>query len=141
MDRVLLVDDEKEFTDVLSERMSSRGVEVDVAATGMEAIERIQKKSYDAIILDLVMPGMDGIETCRRLLEQNPDLQVILLSGHATVEKGVEATRLGALDFLEKPADLQKLMERIESAKARKMLLVQKRSEEKIRDILKSKGW
>jgi DNA-binding NtrC family response regulator len=140
-DRVLLVDDEKEFTDVLAQRMETRGVEVDVAPTGTDALEKIEERSYDAIILDLLMPGIDGIETCRQMLEKNPDLQIILLSGHATVDKSVEAIKLGAMDFLEKPADIQTLMERIGSAKTNKMLLVEKKNEERIRDILRSKGW
>ena len=140
-DRVLLVDDEKDFTDVLAQRMETRGVVVDVAPTGVDALEKINEKTYDAIILDLLMPGIDGIETCRRMLEKNPELQIILLSGHATVDKSVEAIKLGAMDFLEKPADIQKLMERIGSAKTNKMLLVEKKNEERIRDILRSKGW
>ena len=139
--KVLLVDDEREFTDVLSQRMVARGLDVDVSADGYEALEKAEKTIYDAIILDLVMPGIDGIETARRLLEKNPDLQVILLSGQATLDKGVAAMKLGAIDFLEKPADLTKLMEKIDHAKAKRMLLVEKKSEESIKNILKSKGW
>jgi DNA-binding NtrC family response regulator len=140
-EKVLLVDDELEFTRVLSERMESREVDVDTAAGGREALEKAKGKSYDAIFLDLSMPEMDGMETLKQLLEAHPDLQVILLTGYATVQKGIEAMKLGALDFLEKPPDLQKLMEQIHQAKAKKMLLVEKRMEEKIRGILESKSW
>ena len=140
-EKVLLVDDELEFTQVLSERMESRGVDVDTAASGPEAVEKVKGKSYDAIVLDLAMPEMDGMDTLKHLLEANPDLQVILLTGHATLEKGVEAIRLGAMDFLEKPAEIQKLMEKIHEAKANKMLLVEKQVEEKIKGILKTKWW
>jgi DNA-binding NtrC family response regulator len=140
-EKVLLVDDDADFTDVLSERMESRGVGVDTAASGGEALEKVKDKSYDAIILDLAMPEMDGIETLKRMLADNPDLQVILLTGHATLAKGVEAMKLGAMDFLEKPAEIQKLMEKIEKAKANRMLLVEKRSEEKLKEILKTKWW
>jgi DNA-binding NtrC family response regulator len=140
-ERVLLVDDEPEFTEVLSERMEARGVGVDTAASGPEALEKVRAKSYDAIILDLSMPEMDGIETLKRLLEDNPELQVILLTGYATLEKGIEATKLGAMDFLEKPAEIQTLMEKIGKAKANRMLLVEKRAEEKIKGILGTKGW
>ena len=140
-EKVLLVDDDADFTDVVSERMESRGVGVDTAASGPEALEKVRDKSYDAIILDLAMPEMDGIETLKRLLADNPDLQVILLTGHATLAKGVEAIKLGAMDFLEKPAEIQKLMEKIEQAKANRMLLVEKRSEEKLKEILKTKWW
>jgi len=140
-ERVLLVDDEEEFTQVLSERMEARGVGVDTAANGPEALEKAKAAPYDAIILDLAMPGMDGIETLKRLLGANPELQVILLTGHGTVQKGVEAVKLGAVDFLEKPAEIDKLLEKIHQAQATRMLLVEERAEEKIKDILKSKGW
>ena len=138
-ERVLLVDDEPEFTEALSERMESRGVGVDTATSGPEALEKVRSRSYDAIILDLSMPEMDGIETLRRLLEDNPDLQVILLTGYATLEKGIEAVKLGAMDFLEKPAEIQKLMEKIQQAKANRMILVEKRMEEKMKGIMERK--
>jgi len=139
--RVLLVDDELEFTDTLAERMTARGLEVDIAANGPEALKMIKEKSYDVILLDLVMPGMDGIESMKKLLGENPDLQIVLLTGHATLEKGIEAVKMGAQDFIEKPADIKKLMELIEKARANRMLLVEKRHKAKIQYILKSKGW
>jgi len=140
-ERILLVDDEEEFTDVLAQRLEGRGVKVDVVPNGLHAVEKAKQESFDAIIVDLVMPGIDGLETCRRLLADNPKLQVILLTGHATLETGLQALKLGAMDFLEKPADMQKLMERIGTAKTQKMLLVEKEAEERVRKILRSKGW
>ena len=140
-EKVLLVDDELDFTQVLSERMKNRGVDVDTAASGREALEKARGTSYDAIILDLSMPEMDGIETLRHLLGDNPDLQVILLTGYATLQKGIEAVKLGAMDFLEKPAEIQKLIDTIHEAKSNKMLLVEKRIEEKIKGILETKSW
>lgn len=139
--RVLLVDDERDFTDVLAQRMEARGVQVDVAANGAEALEMIKHKKYDAIVVDLMMPGIDGVETCRRMLEDDPDLQVIMLSGRASFEKGIEAMKSGAMDFLEKPADIQELMERIRVAQDKRMMLVEKQSQEQIDSILKSRGW
>jgi DNA-binding NtrC family response regulator len=140
-EKVLLVDDEEEFTHILSERMKARGLTVVTAQNGRAALEKTKEESFDAIILDMLMPEMGGIETLKRLLEISPDLQIIILTGHATVEKGVEAVKLGAMDFLEKPADIDKLMAKIKEAKAEKMVLVEKRSEAKIKKILKSKGW
>ena len=140
-EKILLVDDEEEFTSVLSQRMEARGLKVDTARSGPEALKKVKKKSFDAIILDMLMPDMDGIETLKHMLEENPNLQVILLTGHATLQKGIEAVKLGAMDFLEKPADIQKLMEKIKEASAKRMLLVEKETEEKIKDILKTKGW
>lgn len=140
-EKVLLVDDEPEFTRILSQRMETRGVAIDVAASGPEALEKVKDTSYDAIILDLAMPRMDGIETLKRLLQENPDLQVILLTGYATLEKGVEAMKLGAMDFLEKPAEIQQLLEKIEQAKTNKMLLVEERMEERLKNILGTRWW
>ncbi len=140
-EKVLLVDDEPEFTEILSQRMQSRGVDVETAANGREALEKVKRKSYDAVILDLLMPEMDGIETLRHLLAASPGLQVILLTAHATLQTGVEAIKLGAADFLEKPAEIQQLMEKIREAKASKMLLVEKQAEEKIKGILQTKWW
>jgi DNA-binding NtrC family response regulator len=140
-EKVLLVDDDPEFIEVLSQRMEAREVDVETATSGPEAVEKVSGASYDAIILDLSMPGMDGMETLKRLLTDKPDLQVILLTGYATLEKGIEAVKLGAMDFLEKPAEIQKLMEKIEKAKANKMLLVEEQSEERLKGILKSKSW
>jgi DNA-binding NtrC family response regulator len=139
--RVLLVDDEQEFTQVLAQRIQSRGVDVDTAASGREALEKVKDNAYDAIVLDLSMPEMDGLETLRRLVDDKPDLQVILLTAHATLQKGIEAIKLGAMDFLEKPAEIQKLMDKIQQAKANKMLLVEKQTEEKIKGILGTKWW
>jgi DNA-binding NtrC family response regulator len=139
--KVLIVDDENDFATALSDRMASRGLAVDTAATGEEALHKVEEGAYDAIVLDLVMPGMDGIETLKRLLEKRPELQVILLTGHASLEKGIESVKLGALDFLEKPADFSKLLQRIEHAKANRLLLVEKKFEDIIQEVLKKKGW
>ncbi|MEW5733733.1 MAG: response regulator [Thermodesulfobacteriota bacterium] len=139
--KVLLVDDNKDFLDVLSTRMEDKGLSVETAVSGPEAIKKTQEDSYDAIILDMVMPEMDGIETLERMLAKNPELQVILLTGHASLEKGIEAVKMGALDFLEKPADIKALMTKIQEAKAKKALIVEKRSAKRIHDILGTKGW
>lgn len=139
--KVLLVDDEQDFTAALSERMEERGLEVDVSDNGADAIEKVRGKGFDAVVLDLAMPGMDGIETLRRLLGENSDLQVILLTGRATVRDGVNAMSAGAMEFLEKPVDLELLMTKVREAQVNRVLLMEKRAEEAITDILKKKGW
>ena len=139
--KILLVDDEEDFVSALSERLESRGMKVDTADNGIDAIEKADQMHFDAIILDIQMPGLDGIETLKKLHEKNPDLQIILLTGHATLEKGIEAMKLGAMDFLEKPADIEKLMNQIKEARTNKLLLTEKRMEEELEKILKSKSW
>ena len=141
-EKVLLVDDEEEFTELLAERMEARGLKVDTASSGFEALEKVEAgESYDVIVLDLAMPGMDGMETLERLLAANEDLQIILLTGHATLQKGIQAVKLGAREVVEKPADLPALLEKISEAKLDRVMLVEKRMEESIQDILNSKGW
>jgi len=139
--KILLVDDEEEFARTMAERLEARGLRVDVAFSGTEALEKAQKKNFDAIILDLAMPGMDGIATLKKFREINPDLQIIILTGQATVEKGVEAMKLGALDLVEKPADLKDLLAKIEEASSQKALLVEKQIEDQLKDIMGKKGW
>ena len=141
VEKILLVDDEKDFLDVMSERIEARGMEVTTADSAMKALELVKSGNFDAIIVDLMMPAMDGLQTLKAIKEKNPDLQVILLTGHATVEKGIEAMKLGAMDFVEKPADLDRLTEIIKKAQGRKMVLMEKRIEEKMKDIISHKGW
>ena len=138
--KVLLVDDEKEYLDILTERMRSRDFEVDKAQNGLEALEKISASTYDAIVLDMMMPGMDGIETLKRIRKDHPDMQVILLTGHATVQKGVDAIKLGALDFLEKPAEIETLTAKIKEAKDNRLLLVEKHNEEAVKEALHKFG-
>jgi DNA-binding NtrC family response regulator len=140
-EKVLLVDDEKDFLETLADRMRTRGMTVDTSASAIDALKRIETESYDAIILDLMMPGMDGLEALKLVKERRPELQVILLTGFGTLEKGIEAMKLGATDFVEKPADLETLTQKIKNAHAKKMILVEKQTEEKIRKIMKQKPW
>ncbi len=140
-EKILLVDDEKDFLDVMSERMKARGLDVSTADSAQKALEMVEAGGFDAIVLDLMMPGVDGIETLKALKQRQPELQVILLSGQATLEKGVEAMKLGAMDFMEKPADLNELTEKIKKAQAQKMIFVEQQMESKLKDIINAKGW
>ncbi len=140
-DKILIVDDEQDFLDVISDRLKARDMNVSTASSAKEAIKQIDEDSFDAVVLDLMMPEMDGLEALKIMKEKNPDLQVILLTGHATVEKGIEAMKLGAMDLIEKPADLSTIVDRIKQAKAEKIILVEKKSEGRIREILTRKGW
>jgi len=139
--KVLLVDDEVEFSALLAERMETRGLKVTTASSGVDALALIEHETYDAIILDMVMPQMDGMETLQRMLEYNPQLQIIMLTGHADLQKGIAAIKKGAADYLEKPADLNQLMQKIKMAQDRRMELFEQKMEEKIYKIMRNKGW
>ncbi|WP_321493757.1 response regulator [uncultured Desulfobacter sp.] len=140
-EKVLIIDDEQEFTEALAERMTNRGMTVSTSTSAIEGLKNVEEKSFDVVVLDLQMPEMDGIETLKILKKKKPELQVILLTGHATVEKGIEAMKLGAMDLLEKPADMATLTEKIKKAQAKKMILVEKQAEERIKDIMETRGW
>jgi DNA-binding NtrC family response regulator len=140
-DKVLLVDDEVEFVKTLAERLRARGLQVEVATSGEEGIEKARKTTFHAVVLDFAMPGMDGIETLRALREQSPDTQVLLLTGQATIKAAVEATRLGAVDVLEKPTDVSTLVEKIREARARHVAAVEQRTQDQVDDILRKRGW
>ena len=138
---VLLVDDEEQFLQVLSERLTNRGLHVSSVTSGEEAVAMVENKNFDAVVVDLAMPGIDGIETTKQIKEKRPDLEIIILTGHATVKAGIEAMKLGAEDFLEKPVDLNVLLERIRNAKNKRKESMEKKSENDMKQILKTKSW
>ncbi|MBC8872323.1 MAG: response regulator [Planctomycetes bacterium] len=140
-DRVLLVDDEESFVAALGKRLNARGLRVETSLSGEDAIAKAEHHAFDVIVLDLAMPGMDGIETLKRLRERDPDLQIILLTGHGSIEKAVEATKLGAMDFLQKPASLSDLLDLIREAGVRRAVLVEKRASDQVADLIRKKGW
>jgi DNA-binding NtrC family response regulator len=138
--KVLLVDDEEKFLEVLSQRLGARGVDAVTASSGEEALVKIKNKNFDVIILDVMMPGLGGIETLKRIKKENPELQIIMLTGKGTVDKAVEAMKEGAIEFIEKPADINQLMEKIGEAKEKTSLLVMKNIEEKVKGLLERKA-
>lgn len=119
--KVLLVDDEIEFVNTLSNRLGMRGIQTDVVHDGEQALEYVKKQEPDVIVLDLKMPGMYGMEVLRRLSKTNPDIQVVILTGHGTDRDEQEAQRLKAFDYLNKPADIEALANRIKGAYKFKM--------------------
>jgi len=139
-EKVLLIDDELDFLEAMSERMTAQGMEVSTASSADAALKIIETDSFDAIILDFQMPGMDGMQALKAIKEKRPESQIILLTGYATVEKGVEAMKVGAADFIEKPADLEALAQKIKEAKAQRMLIVEKQQAKNVLDVLKKYG-
>ena len=118
--RVLLVDDEIDFVEMLSLRLNEAGERVTPAYSGRECLETLAKTSIDVVILDIKMPGMDGIETLKEIKKRFPLVEVIMLTGHGTTETAVDGMRLGAFDYLLKPADFSELLEKLEGARKRK---------------------
>lgn len=118
--KVLLVDDEKDFLDIMAERMGARGMEVSTATSAENALKMVQTESYDVVIMDFLMPEMDGFRALKLFKETRPDVQIILLTANVPEEKCIEAIKLGAMDIIEKPADLNLLTQKIKEAKARK---------------------
>jgi DNA-binding NtrC family response regulator len=117
---VLLVDDEKDFVEMLSLRLQETGERVTPAYNGKECLETLEKKNIDVVILDIKMPGMDGIETLREIKRKHPLVEVIMLTGHGTTETAVQGMKLGAYDYLLKPADFEDLASKLEGARKRK---------------------
>lgn len=139
--RVLLVDDEEVFLSTLSDRLKVRGLRVSTSVSGEEALQKVEEQEYDAIIVDLAMPGMDGIETMKQIKKTYPDAEIIMLTGHGSVASGVNAMKEGAMDFLEKPVEINVLLEKIGEAKNRRMLVLQKKSQQELNRIIKNQGW
>ncbi|MEW6584568.1 MAG: response regulator [Nitrospirota bacterium] len=132
---VLLVDDEEKFLDVLSQRLGVHDINAETATSGEEALVKMKNRNFDVIVLDLVMPGIGGIETLKRIRKENPEVQIIMLTGHGAVDKAVAAMKEGAIDFLEKPAEIGDLTDKIMKARDKKTLLVMKNIEEKVKGI------
>jgi DNA-binding NtrC family response regulator len=118
--KVLLVDDEKDFIEMLSLRLKEVGEKISVAYSGQEALDTLNKADIDVVILDIKMPGMDGVETLREIKKQFPLVEVIMLTGHGSTETAVEGMKLGAFDYLMKPADFDDLTLKLEGARKRK---------------------
>ncbi len=118
--RVLLVDDEKDFVEMLGLRLEEAGENVTPAHSGRECLKALEKKEIDVVILDILMPGMDGIATLKEIKKRVPLVEVIMLTGHGTTESAVEGMKLGAFDYLLKPAHFGELAAKLESARKRK---------------------
>jgi DNA-binding NtrC family response regulator len=139
--KVLLVDDEREFIEILSQRLKTRGLKVKAVTSGKEALLMIEDQNVDVAVVDFAMPGINGIETLKQIKEKRSDIEVIMLTGQGTIQSGIEAMKHGAIDYLEKPVDLNILMEKIHFAKKQRMSVLEKKSADEVKNILKSKSW
>jgi len=124
--KVLFVDDEIDFLETLLKRMKKRGVDVTGVGSGEEALSFLDTNQVDVVVLDVRMPGMDGIETLREIKKRHPLVEVIMLTGHANLEVAIEGMELGAFDYLMKPMDIDELLYKVEDAYNKKSLHEQK---------------
>lgn len=117
---VLLVDDEQQFVEVLAERLEARGFSVRTAVSGDEGLVKLREQEADVVILDMQMPGRDGVDSLREIKRISPLIEVIMLTGHATIDSGIQGLKLGAYDYLMKPAETEDLVPKILRAYPRK---------------------
>ncbi len=117
--RILLVDDEEGFSSVLAKRMSRRSVDVSTVTSGEEALHLLETELFQVVVLDMKMPGMDGLQVLRSIKNRHPKVEVILLTGNADMDSALESMTAGAFDFLLKPANTEILMHRINDAATR----------------------
>ena len=139
--RVLVVDDEKDFVEATVKRLGKRGIDTEGVLSGEQALELMKEKRFDVVLLDIKMPGgMDGIETLREMKKIAPLTEVILLTGHASVESSIEGLKLGAFDYLLKPMKLEDLITKLAEAFEKKDKQDQKIRSAKIKELLRFPG-
>jgi len=134
--KVLLVDDEAPFVEAMTKRLTKRQMSIIPAFSGDEALKQLQdKEDIEVIILDVKMPGMDGIETLKEIKKRYPLVEVIMLTGHATVESAIEGMKWGAFDYLMKPCDMEQLTAKVTEAATKKRLHEDKIVQARMKEI------
>jgi DNA-binding NtrC family response regulator len=136
--KILLVDDEVVFTTNMSKLLTSRGYRVTAANSGDAAIQELEKEDFDVVVLDLKMPGMDGITTLKEIKKLELFTQTLILTGHGSIDTALEAVRLGAYDYLTKPCEIDDLVSKIEGAWQKKDEGVKEEMQENIQKIVES---
>lgn len=138
---VLLVDDEVPFVETMTKRLSKRDLVVLSAFSGPEALEKLsQEKNVDVVILDVKMPIMDGIQTLRQIKQLYPLVEVIMLTGHGTIDTAIEGMKLGAFDYLLKPTNIDHLMTKVQEAKTKKRAHEEKILQARVQGIALRRG-
>ncbi len=139
---VMLVDDEVPFVETMTKRLEKRNVTVITAFSGQDALATLgSHQNLDVVILDVKMPGMDGLETLKEIKKKFPLLEVIMLTGHATVESAIEGMKFGAFDYLMKPCDMELLMGKVNEATCKKRDHEEKIREAQIKEVLAKRGF
>jgi len=138
---VLLVDDEVPFVETMTKRLRKRDLNVNTAFSGKEALEVLSKnQNTDVVILDVKMPGMDGIETLGEIKKSYPLSEVVMLTGHGTIESAIEGMKRGAFDYLLKPCEIDQLMLKVEEATQKKRTHEEKIREAKVKEAMSMHG-
>lgn len=136
MANILLVDDEVPFVETMTKRLNKRNLDVSSAHNGQDALAKLESlPNIEVVILDVKMPGMDGIETLKEIKKAHPLTEVIMLTGHATVESAIEGMKQGAFDYLMKPCDMDILLEKVKLASSKKQGHEQKIIEARMKEI------
>jgi DNA-binding NtrC family response regulator len=118
---ILLVDDEMPFVETMTKRLNKRGFDIQAAHTGQDALDQLSRhRGIEVVILDVKMPGMDGVQTLEEIKRRFPITEIIMLTGHATVESAIEGMKLGAFDYLMKPCDMEQLVSKVQAAVQRR---------------------
>ncbi|MGB6067428.1 MAG: response regulator [Desulfomonilaceae bacterium] len=133
--RVLMVDDEKDFGETIVKRLIDRGLEATGVHSGPEALDLLDKKDFDVVILDVEMPGMDGTETLRVMKERKPFTEVIMLTGHDSVKSAIRALQLGAYNYVMKPVPLDDLLKQMARAYERKLIAEERAQQAEMKSV------
>jgi DNA-binding NtrC family response regulator len=136
--RILLVDDEVVFTNNMSKLLNNRGYLVTAVNSGDSAIQKLEAEDFDVVVLDLKMPGMDGITTLKEIKKLDLFTETLILTGHGSIDTAMEAIKLGAYDYLTKPCEIDELVAKIEGAWEKKDVEQQKDMQEKIQKVVES---
>jgi len=136
MIQLLLVDDEKAFLDTITKRLKKRALDVSSVNSGKDALVELKKnKTIEVVVLDVKMPGLDGIQTLIEIKKEFPLIEVIMLTGHATVETAIDGMKLGAFDYMMKPCDIEVLVNKVNNAAVKKRNHDEKIMEARIKEI------
>ncbi|HEY8398852.1 MAG TPA: response regulator, partial [Flavihumibacter sp.] len=140
MSQILIIDDERAIRKTLGEILSYEGYKVDEASDGEEGLKKFKEKTYDVVLCDIKMPKLDGIEFLDKAREANPDVPIIMISGHGTIETAVEAVKKGAFDYISKPPDLNRLLITLRNAMDKTSLVTEtkvlKRKVSKVQEMI-----
>ena len=136
--KMMLVDDEERFLSTTRKLLEKKGFDVQTASSGGEALEMLRTSPVHVVVLDVKMPGMDGVATLREIKRQFPMIEVIMLTGHATVESAVDGLKSGAVDYLMKPADIAEIIEKATQAFNRRTDIEEKIRVARMRGLMKT---